>query len=352
MPESLILDVVNQDPFKQISMTDAINKIEHQPNHLGRLGVFTLSPIRSAMVALDVKSNNIRLVKTSKRGEPIESRDKRNKAKFKWFSTDRLALKDRINATDLAFLREFGTADRPKELAGELAERQGGEQGSGGLMGDIDATKEFQRLGALRGKLYDTDGALLYDYFAEMGISEPSVLNLDVTTLINGNFNEAIEDNVVRYMRKTKKGARYSKIIALCGPGAIDKLKKSPEYREAKLNTQKASELLEGYDGTTVKFAGVEWVEYEGTDDDTTVALGTDEVLFIPGGLNNTVFKQVASPGEKFSHIGQKGKDFYSWIKWDRSDDDPEWVDLYVACYLLMLNTRPEMVRRATISKS
>jgi hypothetical protein len=351
MPESLILDVVNQDPFKQISMTDAINKIEHQPNHLGRLGIFTLSPIRSAMVALDVKSNNIRLVKTSKRGEPIESRDKRNKAKFKWFSTDRLALKDRINATDLAFLREFGEADRPKELAGELAERQGGEQGSGGLMGDIDATKEFQRLGALRGKLYDTDGDLLYDYFAEMGVAEPSIIGLDVTTLIDGSLRQTIHDNVVRYMKKTKKGATYSKILAICGPGAIDKLQASPEYRETFKNQAEASDLRDGQ-AEVVKFAGVEWVEYDGTDDDTTVALGDNEVIFIPCGLNNTVFKQVASPGEKFSHIGKKGKDFYSWIKWDRSDDDPEWVDLYVACYLLMLNTRPEMVRRATISKS
>ncbi len=348
--DSLILDVVNQDPFKQISMTDAINKIEHQPNHLGRLGVFTLSPIRSAMVALDVKANEIRLVKTSKRGEPIESRDKRNKAKLKWFSTDRLALKDRINATDLAFLREFGTADRPKELAGELAERQGGEQGSGGLMGDIDATKEFQRLGALRGKLYDTEGALMYDYFDEMDIAEPSMINLNVTTLIDGDLREAIHDNVVRYMRKTKKGAKYTKILAICGPGAMDKLQASPEYRESFKNQAEASDLRNGQ-SDVVKFAGVEWVEYEGTDDDTTVSLADNEVIFIPCGLNNTVFKHIASPGEKFSHIGQKGQEFYSWLKWDREDDDPEWVDVYVACYLLMLNTRPEMVRRATLSK-
>ena len=351
MPESLILDVVNQDPFTQISMTDAVNKIETQPNHLGRLGVFTLSPIRSAMVALDVKANDIRLVPTSKRGEPIESRDKRNKAKFKYFQTDRIALKDRVNATDLAFLREVGTADRPRELAGEIAERQGGEQGSGGLMGDIDATKEFQRLGALRGKLYDTEGALLYDYFAEMGIAEPSVINLDVTTLVDGNLRQNIHDNVVRYMKKTKKGAKYTKILAICGPGAIDKLQASTEYRESFKNQAQASDLREGQ-ADVVKFAGVEWVEYEGTDDDTTVALGDNEVIFIPCGLNNTVFKHVASPGEKFSHLGQKGKEFYSWIKVDRSDDDPEWLDIYVACYLLMLNTRPEMVRRALMSKS
>ena len=352
MAESLILDIVNQDPFSLISMTDGVNKIDHQPNHLGRLGIFTLSPVRSAIIALDVKSTGIRLVQTSQRGEPVESRDKRNKAQFKHFSTGRLALKDRINATDVAYLREYDTADQPKQLASEITERQAGDQGTGGLMGDIDATKEFQRLGALRGKLYDTEGALLYDYFAEMGVAEPSVISLDVTTLIDGNFREAIQENVVRYMRKTKKGAKYSDILALCGPGAIDTLKKSPEYYKAMENQNDSTDLLNGYDGETVKFAGVHWVEYEGTDDDTTVALGDDEVIFIPRGLDNTVFKQICSPGEKFSQLGQKGQDFYSWIKWDRSDDDPEWVDVYVACYLLMLNLRPEMVRRATITAS
>lgn len=351
MPESLILDIVNQDPFTQISMTEGINKIDNVPNHLGRLGIFTLSPIRSAVLAFDVKGATIRLVPTSKRGEPIDSTDKRNKAKFKYFSTDRLAVKDRIVAGDLQFLRDVGTADQPKQLAAEIAERQSGLNGVGGLMGDIDATREYQRLSALRGILIDTEGAELYNYFTEMGVDEPSTITLDVSTLINGKLRSTVHDQVVRYMKKNAKGARYSQIIALCGPGAIDKLQEAPEYRKAFEGQEEAKELRSGM-GKPVDFAGVLWVEYEGTDDDTTVALGDDEVLFIPAGADNTVFRQICSPGEKFAHIGQKGQEFYSWIKWDRSDDDPEWVDVYVACYLLMLNTRPEMVRKAVIQQS
>ena len=342
---SLILDVVNQDPFKQISMTEAVNKIEFVPNQLGALGIFTLAPIRSAMIALDVRSGKIRLVAITQRGEPVESRDKRRKAQFKYFATNRLALKDRINASDLAFLREFNTADQPKQLSTEIALRQNG--GGNGLMADIDLTKEFQRLGAIRGKLYDTDGTLLQDYFVEMGVVEPSVLSINFTTLVDGQLRTYIINNVKRYMERNTKGAKFSKIIGLCGSDAYDKLHENAEFRVAHLAQIAAQELLNDHTEKPTKFAGVEWTEYKGTDDNTTLALGDDDIIFIPAGMNNTVYKEVVSPGEKFSHIGQLGKAFYAWMKWDQ-DDDPEWVDIYVACYPLMLNTRPEMTRLAT----
>jgi len=345
----MLLNIVENDAFSLVSMTDAINLVEFVPNQLGAMGVFTPAPIRSKSLVLDVRSGKVRLVSTTARGEPIESRDKRRKAQLKSFHTGRLALKDRVTADDLAFLREFGTEDQPKELGTEIALRQ--DQDGNGLMGDIDLTKEFMRLGAIRGKLYDTEGSLLYDYFAEMGVNEPSVLSMDMTTLISGKFRTNVVDNVKRYMKKNAKGARYSKIIALCGSDAYDMIHENAEFREAHLAQVKASELLNDHTESPTNFAGVEWVEYNGTDDDTTVDVAANEVIFIPGGMDNTVFKNVQAPGEKFSHLGQMGKEFYSWLKWE-DDADPSWVDIHVASYLLMLNTRPEMVRRATIVKS
>lgn len=346
----MLLNIVENDAFSRVEMTDAINLVEFVPNQLGAMGIFSPAPIRGKSLVFDVRSGTVRLVATTLRGEPIESRDKRRKAQLKSFHTGRLALKDRVTADDLAFLREFGTEDQPKELGTEIALRQ--DQDGNGLMGDIDLTKEFMRLGAIRGKLYDTDGStLLYDYFAEMGVNEPSVLSMDMTILVGGKFRTNVVNNVKRYMQKNAKGAKYSKIIALCGSDAYDMIHENAEFREAHLAQVKANELLNDHTESPTNFAGVEWVEYTGTDDDTTVDLAADEVIFIPGGIGNTVFKEVQAPGEKFSDLGQLGKAFYSWLKWE-DDDDPSWVDIHVAAYILMLNTRPEMVRRATISKS
>ncbi|MGK0269500.1 MAG: hypothetical protein ACI88H_000131 [Cocleimonas sp.] len=336
-----IVDLVKGDGFTMGDMGEAINKVEFVPNQLGSLNIYQNTPIRSSTLLLDVTEGSIRLVKTSKRGEPIESRDKAKKGKLKAFSTDRLALKDDIAAEALAFLRDYGTADQPRQLAKELAERQAGPNG---LMADIDLTREFQRLGGLRGKLFDTDGTLLYDYFSEMGVSEPSVVNINFATLTEGDLRVYIVDNIKRPMKKSRKGAKFSQIIAICESSAYDKLSKNPEYRKVAELQEQSAELRNDHTDQPIDFAGVTWVEYEGTDDDTTVALAAGEIIFVPAGLNNTVFKQVLSPGEKFSDLGTEGQEWYSWLKLD-DNDDPSNVELSVASYNLMLNTRPEMVR-------
>ncbi len=339
----MLLNIFENDAFSLASMTDAINKVEYVPNRLGALGLFRPSPIRTKIAALDVRAGQINLVQTSQRGEAIESRDKRRKAQMKHFETSRLALHDRITADDLAFLRQFGTEDQIKSLATEIALRQGGN-GNNGLIDDIDLTKEHMRLGALRGKVLDADGSLIYDYYAAMGVSEPSAININLTTLKEGNLRAYIASNIVRYMRRNRKGARFEGVTALCGAEAFDKLNKNPEYYDTFKSQQEASELRNSYMGESVSFAGCDWEEYQGTDDNSELALGDNEIVFVPNGETNTVFKQIMSPGEKFSHVGQLGQDMYSWLK-PEADPDPSYVDVNVASYLLMLNTRPEMTR-------
>jgi hypothetical protein len=340
MPFSIV-DLIKGDGFTMGDMGEAINKIEFVPNQLGTLNIFQNAPIRSSTLLLDVTAGSIRLVKTSKRGEPVESRDKAKKGKLKAFSTERLALRDNIGAESLSFLRDYGTADQPRQLAKEIAERQAGPNG---LMADIDLTREFQRLGALRGKLYDTDNTLLYDYYEEMDVDEPSVVNIDFANLTEGALRVYIVNNIKRPMKKSRKGASFSQIIAICESGAYDKLSQNPEYRKVAELQEQSAELRNDHTDQPIDFAGVTWVEYEGTDDDTTVALSEGEIIFVPGGLNNTVFKQVLSPGEKFSDLGSEGKEWYTWLKPD-DPIDPANIELSVASYNLMLNTRPEMVR-------
>lgn len=342
----MLLNIFQNDAFSLASMTGAINKVEFVPGRIGQMGLFKADPIRTKLAAIEVSNGRIELIKTSQRGEGFESRDKRRKGTLKYFETKRLAVKDRITADDLAFLREFGTEDQIKQLAAEIARRQNADQN--GLMADIDLTMEHMRLGAINGKLLDADGALLYDYFAEMGVSEPSVVNIDFSALTDGSLREWVQNNVIRHMRHKAKGARFSQVHALCGAAAFDKLHKNKEFRETFLNTQAAAELRGSYDQVATPFGGALWEEYIGTDD-ATLEIGDNEIKFVPGG-NNSIFRHVMSPGEKFSHVGQLGQPWYSWLNWDNEDNDPAWLDIKVAAYPLMLNTRPEMVRKAAVT--
>ena len=150
-------------------------------------------------------------------------------------------------------------------------------------------------------------------------------------------------------MQKNAKGARFTVIHALCGSGAMDKLHKNPEFYKSFLAQQEANELREGYFGKATKFADVHWEEYQGTDSNhpeaSDLELGEDEIIFFPGGDKNNIYREVLSPGEKFSDLGKLGEKLYSWLQWGDDKDDPEWVKIFVAKYVLYLNTRPEMTR-------
>lgn len=43
------------------------------------------------------------------------------------------------------------------------------------LKNSIESTREFQRVGALRGKLLDADGAVIVDLFSEFGVEQKKV---------------------------------------------------------------------------------------------------------------------------------------------------------------------------------
>jgi hypothetical protein len=225
----------------------------------------------------------------------------------------------------------------------ELARRL---DGPSGLVAEVEMTWENMRLGAVQGILTDADGSTIYNWFDEFGITQATEVDFDLDNAspASGVLRKTIQDKVVRAMRRIAKGARYNEIRALCGSAFFDDLIAHPEVRESYLSQVAANELREGYDGTEFRFGGVVWEEYVGTDDNSTVAVGTDKVKFFPSGSGNTVFEVAWSPGESFSHLGQLGEPIYPMVVPDMDRD--QFVDLEVYSYPLFICKRPEMLLR------
>jgi hypothetical protein len=341
----MLLNIFQDDAFSLASMTNGLSKVEYVPNQIGALKLFRPMPIRTAVAAIEIRQGTMKLIQTTKRGQTSESRDKRQKGRMEYFETRKIAVDSRITADDLQFMRAFGTEDQIKQLQQEIVQRQ---TGPGGLLDDVNLTFESMKLSALRGKLLDADGTLLYDYFAKMGVAEPSVVNFSFATLTEGKLREYITNNITLHMEKNAKGARYSQIHCLCGENVMNELHKNTEFTRTFLNQQAAAELRGDYLNQKTLFGGVIWERYRGTDDGTTVHVGPDNMIFFPGGQDNTVYSHIMSPGEKFSQVGQLGQEMYSWLEWDKNED-PAWVDPHVAAYPLMLNQRPEMSRLGTL---
>jgi len=334
-----MLNIFQNNAFGVAGMLTAVEKSETVPQRLGTLKLFTASPIREKVVGIEMRDNGISLIKTSLRGEPLEqtTQGKRNK---RYFETSRIGKGDKILASELAFVTQFGSEEQVLQVQAEIARRL---SGPGGLLDQVEATFEHMRLSALNGILLDSDLSVIYNFYDEFGIIENAEIGFNLSAIADGDLEKMVNAQILRPMRIKSKGARYSEVRAECGSDFFDDLIKTKEVRERRKTDRENGNDNDSYLGRKVFFAGIMWEEYIGTDDGTTVAVESDKVKFYPSGLGNTVFEHVQSPGEAFEDIGQLGKPVYAEINVEKKDR-PTFAELEAIAYPLFLNKRPEMI--------
>jgi len=332
------MNIFENDAFTLASMTSAIERVPTNPGTLGQLNLFNNHPIRNVSVGIEEREGTLNLIKTSKRGAPLEQGTGK-KATMRYFGTTRIAKQDVILASELQFIRQFNTEDQIKELQAELALRMGGADG---LLADVQYTKENMRLGAIQGKFLDSDGSVIYDYFTEFGITENTEIAFSLATATDGALRESIQQNVIRPMRRLAKGARYTGVKALCSASFFDALLKNPEVRGSYEGIPEQVWLRTNYDGRSFDFGGVEWIEYIGDDENAEVKVADDKCVFIPTGVGNGIFEALYSPAESFADIGTLGREVYAYTTPDLKHD--RFVELEVASYPLFLCKRPDLL--------
>lgn len=330
-----ILDIFSNDAFSTVEMTDAIDRVETVPQELGNRGIFVDNNVRTEKIAIEDRAGTLSLIQTSERGAPLTNKGA-DKRKIRDFRTGRIAKKATIHASELAFLRGFSQEAQIQAGQVEIARRL---TGPNGLLAEIEMTWENMRLGAIQGIVKDADDSTIYNYFDEFNISAPAEINFELSTKDNGHLRKQIKSQVIRPMRRAAKGMVYSGIDAFCGDNFYDKLHTNPEVYKSYLNQQEASDLREEYAESFV-FGGVRWINYQGTDDASTVAIETEKVRFVPRGASGA-FEQINSPGETFSDIGTVGRPVYIAIEPEQRSD-PRYVDIEVYSYPLFLARRPD----------
>ena len=334
-----ILDIFNSDAFSNVSMLNTVDSMEFKPSLLGSMGVFTPTPIRTEAVAIESRNNVLNLVKTSQRGSPLEQRvnDSRN---IRDFRTTRIAKGDRIMASELGFLREHGEAEQVVQLQTELARRM---NGPGGLLDDIDYTMENMRLGAIQGKVLDSDASVIYNWFTEMGITQATEIAFNLAAAAEGDLRTQCT-KIARAMRRASGGTwtPSTRIHALCGDTFWDDLVHLKELREIYRNRSDSQYVQGGGAFESITYGGIVWENYQGSDDGTTVGIHTDKVKFFPANAPGA-FLEVFAPGEQFAQLGQLGQITYPITVRDRDRDS--FVDLELYTYPLHVCTRPGMLQ-------
>lgn len=329
----ITMDVFRQDAFSAISMTAAIQDVETVPGFLGSLGIFTPNPVRTTAVMVEKRGASLAIIQSDERGAPRQRRGK-DRRTVRNFNTVRLAESDRLMADELQSIRAFGSETELEAAQTEIARRQMI------LDQDLETTMERHRLSAINGILLDADDSEIYDYWDEFGVVQPAEINFDWAN--KTGVKQFVAANVTRPIIRALGGRATPgmRIVALCGDDFYDELQENDEYRATYLQTEAARALLEENVFASVKAWGVEWVNYRGTDDNSTVSIAVDKCKILPVGVPN-VFQVAYSPAEGFDFVNTLGLPKYSQVVPDPTVRN-EYADLDVASYPLHICTTPE----------
>lgn len=335
----LTMDAFRGDAFSATSLTAAVDRMGYVPGVLEAIpGLFQPVPVRTEHIWIEERDNAPALIQTSPRGAAPGQKggDIRKGRNFK---TVRLALASRITASELQGIRAFGSETETKALQGEVGRRQMK------IKQDHQLTKENLRLGCVQGVVKDADGSTIYDWATEFGQAIPTEIDwdLDNAAPASGVLRKKCND-VRRVMLRALKGLGGSNVSiwALCGDAFWDDLTAHKEVRETFLNWTAAAALREGNAWQSFPFGSINWLNYRGTDDGTTVGINTDKAKFFPVGAG--IFQWAMSPGESFEFANTPGKDDYSMVVMDKDRD--MFADVEVYSYPLPVCTMPSALHQ------
>jgi hypothetical protein len=337
---ALITDIFSQNAWGAIEFNEeVVEKVDHKPQLLGMLNLFEPIYSRSRTIAVASRDRTMALIPTSENGAPPEELIPQG-SKIRKFDAVRLAKGSTVYAIEMAGVLALPFDQQTKDVAQEVTDR------TAQIIDDLELTWEHMRFGAIQGRVIDADGStVLYDWFQEWGITEPAEIDFALDEP-DTDVRKICRD-VKRSMEKAAKGVwtPSTRVFALAGDAFFDWLVNHKQIKETKLGTEKAVALenIPGY--SAIEIEGITFINHRGTDDGSTIAIGTDKVRFFPVGARGA-FKVGWAPASEFKpYVNQRGREYYGLILEDKSGRD-EWDRIEIYSYPLFVPTRPEMLLR------
>lgn len=324
--------------FDLISLNATVDKVDYLPNYLSQY--FTKKPTTSTNFWIDRRSSTLELLPTRPLGSaPTERKqDQRDMVNLNSVS---IAGSKKIDAVEVKDLRSFGTESDLETVMG-LYDRYRQL-----VRADMEATLEYHRLGALQGRLYDTDGRLLFDYFTQFAAAEAAKINWNLTATTFDPRDAATK--LKRLLLRKAKGlfGQNATIVMLCGDDWWDAFMANQKVRETYLNISNVESNVLRTNGAFEEFngyAGLKLVNYRGTDDNQEIAIKSNEAFAFVAGTDSLV--HAVTPSSEFiPFMGTMGREFYAMNLRDMSGRDAH-VTYEEYSYPLMYNKRPEATQR------
>jgi len=226
--------IFEDDAFSVSSLTAAINDQEYLPGRISSLGLFREEGISTLTVQIEKDGDTLALVPAGERGTSgqVVGGSKRTLIPF---NTVHLPERFTIKADEIQGIRAFGTRTELQAVQDVVNKRLAKARRQ------LDATHEFQRMGALNGQVLDADGkTVLLDIYKSFGVNRqklPMGLNSPDTEL-RVKCGEALDMQEEALGSVTSSGSR-----AMCGKNFWNKLIVHKSVKETYLNTMQAASL-------------------------------------------------------------------------------------------------------------
>lgn len=337
-----MINIFRNDAFSEVALTSQVERIPHLPSMLGDYGaaLFAPNPIRTTALAVEERDGVLTVVPLSQRGQPTNFERTTERRKMRYFEVPRIFNGDTIHSHELQNIREFGQETVLMQVQTEVARRLGGPTG---LLSVLDYTEEYQRLAAVQGMLLDADGSVWYNWFDEFEFVAAAEIAFNLDAKTEYTVRPAV-NQMLRSMARSSKGAftTSTSVVGLCGDSFYDAFITHPDVEKTFKNWSDAAELRKTGAFQTFNFAGVEWINYRGSDDNTSIKIPDDKVKFFPVNAPG-VFEKAMAPGESFEWINTPGQERYVVPIFDR--DRNSWWRMEAYGYPLYICKRPEVLR-------
>lgn len=346
------LDIFRNDAFSYTSLQRVVDNAPFVPTMLGQMQLFTPKPIDTEEVLLYEKDGGFALIPTTERGSP-DTQQIRRQGRLRGLKTVRLSKKDTIRASELTGIASaaFPEAIRVRNAAQMVLDR------TSQLKTDLEATKEFHRLGALQGLLLDADGtSVIENYFEAYGVPDPTVVEIDFATLTESEalmyFQETFFQPMVAVLKN--RVTPNMRIGALCGDEFWGKLMRNAAFRkiyelmlQGRQIAMEQNPLARPNLWETVYFGGIYWTHFQGATNGE-IAIEPDEATLFPIGAKD-VFNVYWSPGETFFDATDLGKPEYMYLVEDPNKQMPSYIDPTIRAYPLYACIFPKALMRARV---
>lgn len=339
-------DIFNDDAFSLTSLTAAINEIDHVPGRAGELVFAGVGEgVNNITVAIEARGEGLSLIQTSLRGAPAP-KETRDKARLIHIGVPQIKLEDTIGAHSIQGVRQFGSTD---ELVGVQTVVN---QQLGKMARRHDLTLEHHRLGALRGNILDADGSVLLDLFSAFGVQQEAVV--DFSGLMDDTDGDMMVrttcSEVIRAMKRNAKTVIPSTALvwAFAGDDFFDALIENKSIKDAYKGYEAAERRLgASYVHGVFEFGGIFFENYWGTDDNSTVAIASDEVQFfwvnVPG-----LYAEYFAPADFLDTVNTIGLPRYSRLAPDQRFN--QYVELHTQQNPLPLCLRPRTLMSGSLN--